>query len=114
MPETDPRPTTDVAITLYWRPGCGFCAALRGQLDRTGVPYSDVNIWDDADGAAFVRSVNDGNELVPTVQAGAQVMSNPSVGQVLAAVHEQDPDSDLPLPPEPGRLTRGINRLLGG
>ncbi|MEE8600758.1 glutaredoxin domain-containing protein [Euzebya tangerina] len=107
-------PTTTVPITLYWRPGCPFCAGLQSQLDSSGVPYEDVNIWEDSQGAAFVRSVNDGNELVPTLTVGDRSLSNPQIGQVLAAVHEQDPETDLPAPPEPTRLARGINRLLGG
>ncbi len=107
-------PGTTVDITLFWRPGCGFCAGLRRSLDQLEVPYTAVNIWDDPDGAAFVRSANDGNELVPTVQVGTAVLSNPQPAQVLAAIHDQDPDTDLPPPPEPGRLSRGIGRLLGG
>ncbi|WP_370324690.1 mycoredoxin [Euzebya sp.] len=78
-------PTTP-EITLYWRPGCGFCAALQHGLDAAGVEYRGVNIWEDPDGAAFVRSANDGNELVPTVQVGDEVLSNPSARQVVALV----------------------------
>jgi mycoredoxin len=101
-------------ITLYWRPGCGFCMGLRQGLDRLDVPYQAVNIWEDPDGAQAVRDANRGNELVPTVVVGQRTLSNPSPVQVLAAVHEQDPDTDLPAPPEPGRIAKGINRMLGG
>lgn len=76
--------------------------------------YTQVNIWEDAAGAAFVREHNNGNELVPTVVVGEQVLRNPGPDLVLGAVHAQDPDSDLPHPAEPGRLAKGINRLLGG
>ncbi|CAN5884749.1 mycoredoxin [soil metagenome] len=110
---TPTEPSTDAAITMYWRPGCGFCGALRQQLDSTGLSYDDVNIWEDSGGAAFVRSVNNGNELVPTVQVGDQVLSNPSLAEVLGAVGDQDPDVDLPTGPEPGRLAKGIHKLLG-
>ncbi len=106
--------TTAPTITMYWRPGCGFCAGLQRDLDGLGVEYAAVNIWEDPDGAAFVRSVNGGNELVPTVTVGDEALSNPSPAAVLAAVHAQDPDSTLPQPPEPGRLAKGMNRLLGG
>ncbi|HEY4331792.1 MAG TPA: glutaredoxin domain-containing protein, partial [Ilumatobacteraceae bacterium] len=54
-------------ITVYWRPGCGFCSTLLRQLDHLAVPYALVNIWQEPDGAAFVRSVARGNETVPTV-----------------------------------------------
>ncbi len=81
-------PETAVDITLFWRPGCGFCAALRRSLDQLDVGYRDVNIWEDPEGAAFVRSANGGNELVPTVRVGTTVLSNPQASQVLAAISD--------------------------
>ncbi|MEQ1699899.1 MAG: glutaredoxin domain-containing protein, partial [Ilumatobacteraceae bacterium] len=34
-------------ITVYWRPGCPFCSSLRRGLHRAGLPFREVNIWDD-------------------------------------------------------------------
>jgi glutaredoxin-like protein len=72
-------------ITVYWRPGCGFCGALITGLRKQDVPFEQVNIWDDDEAAAYVRSVARGNETVPTVRVGSIGMVNPSVQQVLAA-----------------------------
>lgn len=72
-------------IVVYWRPGCGFCSMLLRGLDRAEVTYRMVNIWDDPEAAAFVRSVARGNETVPTVAVGEIAMVNPSVAEVLAA-----------------------------
>jgi len=74
------------AMTLYWRPGCGFCVALRRKLDRAGLVYDEVNIWDDPEGAAFVRSVARGNETVPTVRIGDVSLVNPNASEVLEAL----------------------------
>ncbi len=57
-------------ITVYWRPGCGFCSSLLRGLDRRGVPHRRVNSWDDPTAAALVRAAANGNETVPTVTAG--------------------------------------------
>jgi glutaredoxin-like protein len=73
-------------ITMYWRPGCGFCAALQRNLDRLEVSYEKVNIWDSPEAAEFVRSVARGNETVPTVTVGDKSMVNPSAQEVLEAV----------------------------
>lgn len=54
-------------LVVYRRPGCPYCARLRRVLNRHGIIYREVNIWEDPDAAAFVRSVADGNETVPTV-----------------------------------------------
>lgn len=71
-------------VTVYWRPGCGFCHLLRRQLDRAGVERNEVNIWADAEAAALVRSVARGNETVPTVVVGTRALVNPSAREVLA------------------------------
>jgi glutaredoxin-like protein len=73
-------------MTLYWRPGCPFCATLRARLRLGRVPYEAVNIWDDEEGAAIVRSVNHGDELVPTVRVGERFLSNPSYREVRVAL----------------------------
>ncbi len=73
-------------ITMYWRPGCGFCSALQRNLDRLEVSYESVNIWDSPEAAEFVRSVARGNETVPTVTIGAVALVNPSAQDVLEAV----------------------------
>jgi mycoredoxin len=73
----------DVQITVYWRPGCGFCSALRRDLAVTGLKYNEINIWDHPDAAAFVRSVANGNETVPTVTIGSTSVVNPSAEEVL-------------------------------
>jgi mycoredoxin len=70
-------------VTFYWRPGCPFCSSLRAGLDRAGVAHADVNIWDDPAGAAFVRSVANGNETVPTVTVGTTSLVNPTPDQVV-------------------------------
>lgn len=79
-------------IEFYWRPGCPYCMALRGPLRRSGLPVREINIWEDPQAAARVRSVADGNETVPTVFVGSHAMVNPSMGRVLASVREQAPD----------------------
>ncbi|MCB1004112.1 MAG: NrdH-redoxin [Acidimicrobiales bacterium] len=72
-------------ITVYWRPGCPFCMALRVGLARAGVDTTRVNIWKDPAAAAVVRGAADGNETVPTVEVGGRYLVNPSTRQVLAA-----------------------------
>ncbi|MFJ7243903.1 glutaredoxin domain-containing protein [Kitasatospora sp. NPDC098652] len=79
-------------VVLYWRPLCTYCMKLRFGLLFTRLRYSRrftrVNIWKDQDAAAFVRSVADGNETVPTVSVAGRPMVNPSLRQLLAAARE--------------------------
>ncbi|MBI1351246.1 MAG: glutaredoxin [Actinomycetales bacterium] len=98
----------ELDVTVYWRPGCGFCHVLRHELDRAGVERAEVNIWEDPAAAALVRSVARGNETVPTVVVGNHAMVNPSAREVLAAVGVPDADGSAPkrAPVTLGRLTR--------
>ena len=65
--------------------------ALERQLDRLGVPLDKRDIWADDRAAAFVRSVANGNETVPTIRVGPAAAVNPSAAQVLAMIAEHVP-----------------------
>lgn len=82
---------SDAPIVLFWRPGCGFCSSLERGLQRTGVPYERVNIWEERDAAAFVRSVANGNEVVPTIRIGSVALVNPSATEVLRTARVEVP-----------------------
>ncbi len=72
--------------TVYWRPGCPYCAKLRVGLRLTRTPHTLVNVWEDAAASTFVKEHNGGDELVPTVAVGERVLSNPSVREVQRAL----------------------------
>lgn len=79
-------------VEVYWRPGCPFCMLLLPQLRRSGLQLREINIWEDPEAAARVRTVADGNETVPTVFVGGEALVNPSARLVLAAAgHEGRP-----------------------
>jgi mycoredoxin len=78
---------------MYWRPGCGFCSRLRHRLDSLGISYAEVDIWSDPDGAAFVRSVANGNETVPTLAIGSVALVNPAIDIVIETARTEAPDA---------------------
>ncbi|WCO66946.1 glutaredoxin domain-containing protein [Iamia majanohamensis] len=108
-PDPRPEPTTEAPpeVVVYWRPGCGFCAMLRRGLAKAGVPTREVDIWEDPDGAAVVRSAAGGNETVPTVAVGGQLLVNPRPAEVVALAEEA---GVAVSPPEGGGL---LDRLRG-
>lgn len=101
-------PTVADLVTVYWRPGCPFCAHLRRGLRRAGLTPSEVDIWEDPTAAATVRSIADGNETVPTVVVGDTGLVNPTVAQVLQELRAVAPDLAASPPPP-----SGLRRLLG-
>lgn len=103
------------AIHVYWRPGCPFCMTLDRALRDIEIPIEKHNIWDDPDAAAFVRSVANGNETVPTVTVGDEFMVNPSARDVAAAVARVAPDRAEAMASitATGPLGRLLGRLSG-
>lgn len=85
-PHADALAHAEDGVTVYWRPGCPYCARLRMALrsDRGAVRW--VNIWEDDDGRAYVASVNDGNETVPTVVIDGVPHTNPDPSVAKAAL----------------------------
>ncbi len=75
-------------VVVYWRPGCVYCLRLRLALRRARVTGTVdwVDIWDDPEGAAYVRDLNDGSETVPTVIfPDGSARTNPDPASVVAA-----------------------------
>ncbi|MDV8021842.1 glutaredoxin domain-containing protein [Rhodococcus sp. IEGM 1330] len=84
-PDASRNQATERSVPLvYWRPGCIFCLRLRVALLLRGKKAVWTSIRQDPAAAARVRSVNDGNETVPTVFAGSEHRTNPNPSWVLA------------------------------
>ena len=71
-------------LVVYRRDHCSYCWALERALRRAGVDYDRRDIHADPDAAAFVRSVNNGDETVPTVVLpNGDVQTNPKPRELL-------------------------------
>jgi mycoredoxin len=78
MPDTTTGP-----VTMYSTTWCGYCRRLKSQMERAGITYTEVNIELDPESAKFVESVNNGNQLVPTLLfPDGSALPNPSLAQV--------------------------------
>ncbi|MEV0350980.1 glutaredoxin domain-containing protein [Nonomuraea sp. NPDC050680] len=77
-----------MALTVYSTTWCGPCKRLKSQLAREGISFDEIDIERNPDAAEFVMSVNNGNQVVPTVvietPAGRVVRTNPSAREVKA------------------------------
>jgi mycoredoxin len=74
---------TGASLTMYTTTWCGYCVRLKKMLKADGITYEEINIEDDAAAAEFVRSVNGGNQTVPTVKfADGSALTNPNPAQI--------------------------------
>ncbi|MFD1859899.1 mycoredoxin [Aeromicrobium camelliae] len=71
------------AFTLFSTPWCGYCHRLKGQLEREGIEFTEVDIEKDPDSALVVEQANGGNQTVPTLLfEDGSTLTNPTVAQV--------------------------------
>lgn len=106
--------TDTPTVTLYWRPGCPYCARLRKGLQRAGASVAEINIWDEPAGAAIVRAATGGDETVPALVAGAEVLVNPSTRRALEAISAYAPDLIDPAADSRGRAGKNFGVRPGG
>lgn len=72
-------------LTVFSTADCGHCHRLKQQLQRENIPYEEVDVEHDVAAAEFVKGVNGGNRVVPTVRFPDGVtLTNPSIADVRA------------------------------
>jgi mycoredoxin len=77
-----PGPGTITMFTTNW---CGYCVRLKGQLDREGLTYTEINLEANPEHVGFVERVNGGNRTVPTVVfPDGTSATNPTLAEVKA------------------------------
>ncbi len=73
------------SVLMFTTSWCGYCSRLKGQLQRAGVPFTEVNIEEVEGTAELVAEVNGGNQTVPTlVFPDGSTATNPSLATVQA------------------------------
>ncbi|QOR71780.1 mycoredoxin [Ruania alkalisoli] len=73
------------SVLMYSTTWCGYCHRLKGQLTRSGIAFTEVNIEEVPEAAAYVEQVNGGNRTVPTVVfPDGTAATNPSLAEVTA------------------------------
>jgi len=75
----------DDHVVVLWKPGCSYCERLLLQL-RDTPDITWVNVYEDPQADAKVRSVNGGDQLTPTALVGDQVLRNPSADELRAVL----------------------------
>ena len=82
-------PDSTDPLTLYTTTWCPFCTRLKKQLDEQEIGYVEIDVEDDAEAAAYVESVNDGNRVVPTALfSDGSTATNPPASQVRKKLDE--------------------------
>lgn len=75
---------TEIPVVL-WRPHCPFCRILFSGIEKHGLEVELRNIWEDDEARALLNQ-RIGSETVPSVLVGDEILVNPSITELLAAV----------------------------
>ena len=68
-----------MTFTFYSTPWCGPCKRLKRQLAELEITFKEVDIEQSPEAAALVESLNNGNQMVPTlVFSDGTSLTNPS------------------------------------
>ena len=74
-------------VTMFSTTWCGYCRRLKTQLESAGIAWTEVDIEEQPEAAAFVEQVNGGNQTVPTVLfPDGSALTNPSLRDVQRAL----------------------------
>jgi len=72
-----------MTFTFYSTSWCGPCKRLKRQLSELEITFAEIEIEESPEGAALVESINNGNQMVPTlVFSDGSSLTNPSAIQV--------------------------------
>ncbi len=73
-------------VTMYSTTWCGYCRRLKRQLEEAGISYQEIDL--DRDGSYDDRIIEKtgGYRTVPTVEVDGELLVNPSIREVEAAL----------------------------
>jgi glutaredoxin-like protein len=71
------------AITMYSTKWCPDCRRAKSFFDRHQITYENVDIEENPDGAPFVKKLNNGMRVVPTIIfPDGDILAEPSEAQL--------------------------------
>lgn len=73
-------------VTVYSTTWCGHCKRLLRQLDEAGIAYRVVDLDQHPQHAPKIEAKTGGYRTVPALEVGDDLLVNPSIAQVRAAL----------------------------
>lgn len=73
-------------ITMYTTKWCGPCRRLKRSLEEAQISFGEVDIDEDPVAGDRVARHTGGFRTVPTVEVGSQMLVNPTLDELRAAV----------------------------
>lgn len=73
-------------VRVYGRQLCEDTEATRHQLERLGVAYSYHDIDQEPDAAQWVKDMNGGEQITPTVSILGEILADPDEAEIISVL----------------------------
>ncbi|MDP9067239.1 MAG: glutaredoxin family protein [Actinomycetota bacterium] len=78
--------TSSDIVTMYSTTWCGYCRRLKRQMDEAGIAYREIDLdLNDSYDDRIIEKTG-GYRTVPTLEVGGELLVNPTIRQVQAAL----------------------------
>ena len=74
------------SVTMYTTVWCGYCKRLERQMAEAGITFRKIDIDAHRDFGDRIEVATGGDRTVPTIEIEGELLVNPSIAQVTAAV----------------------------
>lgn len=61
-----------MSMTIYTKPGCGYCVSAKALLDRKGIPFREIDVLANLEARQEMIRRAGGRMTVPQIFAGAR------------------------------------------
>lgn len=62
-----------MAVTMYTKPGCPYCAAARDHYNNKGIAFDEIDVIDNPEAQKKVLELSGGKKIVPVVVDGEDI-----------------------------------------
>jgi mycoredoxin len=84
--EREERVPEATEVTVFSTTWCGHCIRLKRQMTDSGIPFVEIDIDEQEHFGDQIEAKTGGFRTVPAVRIGENLLVNPSISQVKAAL----------------------------
>lgn len=78
--------TSNDTVTMYSTTWCGYCRRLKREMEDAGISFQVIDLDDDPSHDERIIARTGGYRTVPTLEVGGELLVNPSIREVEAAL----------------------------
>jgi glutaredoxin len=73
-------------IKMYGADWCSDCINAKSFLNSKGIPFEYIVITDNDDAIAFLEKINNGKQIIPTLDIDGEIYTNPGINGLMKII----------------------------